>query len=72
MEENQKKQTAGEKPEKKPDHKQIIKNLMDAAREKGVMTHDEIRSFFTDVPLTSDQFDKVVEMLEGMDVEIVD
>ncbi len=72
MEENQKKQTAGEKPEKKPDHKQIIKNLMDAAREKGVMTHDEIRGFFTDVPLTSDQFDKVVEMLEGMDVEIVD
>ena len=72
MEENQKKQTAGEKPEKKSDHKQIIKNLMDAAREKGVMTHDEIRSFFTDVPLTSDQFDKVVEMLEGMDVEIVD
>ena len=72
MEENQKKQTAGEKPEKKPDHKQIIKNLMDAAREKGVMTHDEIRSFFTDVPLTADQFDKVVEMLEGMDVEIVD
>ena len=72
MEENQKKQTAGEKPEKKPDHKQIIKNLMDAAREKGVMTHDEIRSFFTDVPLTADQVDKVVEMLEGMDVEIVD
>ena len=72
MEENQKKQTAGEKPEKKPDHKQIIKNLMDAAREKGVMTHDEIRGFFTDVPLTADQFDKVVEMLEGMDVEIVD
>ena len=56
----------------KPDKKQILKNLIEEGRVKGVLSQKEILDAFGDVQLTQDQFEKIIESLEGMQIEIVD
>ena len=56
----------------KPDKKQILKNLIEEGRNKGVLSQKEIWDAFGEIPLTQDQFEKIVESLEGMQIEIVD
>ena len=56
----------------KPDKKQILKNLIEEGRNKGVLSQKEIWDAFGEIQLTQDQFEKIVESLEGMQIEIVD
>ena len=56
----------------KPDKKQILKNLIEEGRAKGMLSQKEIHEAFGEIQLTQDQFEKIVESLEGMQIEIVD
>ena len=56
----------------KPDKKQILKNLIEEGRAKGMLSQKEIHDAFGEIQLTQDQFEKIVESLEGMQIEIVD
>ncbi len=56
----------------KPDKKQILKNLIEEGRAKGVLSQKEIAEAFGEVALTQDQFEKIMESLESMQIEIVD
>ena len=56
----------------KPDKKQILKNLMEEGRVKGMLSQKEIYDAFGEIQLTQDQFEKIVESLESMQIEIVD
>ncbi len=56
----------------KPDKKQILKNLIEEGRAKGILSQKEITDAFGEIQLTQDQFDKIVESLESMQIEIVD
>ncbi len=56
----------------KPDKKQILKNLIEEGRAKGILSQKEITEAFGEIQLTQDQFDKIVESLESMQIEIVD
>ncbi len=60
--------TGGEKPDKK----QMLKNLIEEGRAKGVLSQKEIAEAFAEVSLTQDQFEKIMESLESMQIEIVD
>ena len=56
----------------KPDKKQILKNLIEDGRAKGMLSQKEIHDAFGEIQLSQDQFEKIVESLEGMQIEIVD
>jgi len=56
----------------KPDKKQILKNLIEEGRAKGMLSQKEIHEAFGEIQLTQDQFEKIVESLESMQIEIVD
>ena len=56
----------------KPDKKLILKNLIEEGRAKGMLSQKEIHDAFGEVQLTQDQYEKIVESLESMQIEIVD
>ena len=56
----------------KPDKKQILKNLIEEGRAKGMLSQKEIHEAFGEIQLTQDQFEKIVDSLESMQIEIED
>lgn len=56
----------------KPDKKLILKNLIEEGRAKGMLSQKEIHDAFGEIQLTQDQYEKIVESLESMQIEIVD
>ncbi len=54
------------------DKKQIVKNLIEQGKAKGILSQKEIMDAFEEVEITGEQFEKVIETLESMQIEIVD
>lgn len=58
-------------PEKK-DRKTVVRNLLELGRSKGKLTTQEILDALEDVDFDPEQMDKIYDMLEAQNIEIVD
>ncbi len=69
---------AGSKNAKKPativsaDIKEGIKPLVSLGRKKGYLTYDEVNSFLPEEVTSGDQIDKILNLFDEMDIEVVD
>src|SRR5574337_63863 len=69
---------AGPRNTKKPttitqtDIKEEIKPLVSLGRKKGYLTYDEVNSFLPEEVTSGDQIDKILNLFEEMDIEVVD
>ena len=69
---------AGSKKAKKPITiapaaiKEGIKPLVSLGRKKGYLTYDEVNSFLPEEVTSGDQIDKILNLFEEMDIEVVD
>ncbi len=70
---NEERKNEEDKPTSKDgkDPKNILRELAEEGREKGMLTYREIEDAFERVDITPDQIEKVYEALEKMGVEIV-
>lgn len=69
---------AGSKNAKKPmtitrtDIKEGIKPLVSLGRKKGYLTYEEVNSFLPEEVTSGDQIDKILNLFDEMDIEVVD
>ncbi len=69
---------AGSKGTKKPTTvvpaalKEGIKPLVSLGRKKGYLTYDEVNSFLPEEVTSGDQIDKILNLFDEMDIEVVD
>lgn len=59
-------------PQAKKDKKQLIHDLVEMGRAKGKLTTQEILDSMEDLEFDPEQMDKLYEMLENQNIEIVD
>ncbi|MDE2484683.1 MAG: RNA polymerase sigma factor RpoD [candidate division NC10 bacterium] len=52
--------------------KEGIKPLVSLGRKKGYLTYDEVNSFLPEEVTSGDQIDKILNLFEEMDIEVVD
>src|SRR5574337_49520 len=69
---------AGSRNTKKPttitqaDIKEEIKPLVSLGRKKGYLTYDEVNSYLPEEVTSGDQIDKILNLFDEMDIEVVD
>ena len=54
------------------DKKAILKNLVEQGKAKGMLSQKEIMDAYEETDITTEQYEKVVETLEALHIEIVD
>ena len=54
------------------DKKAIIKALIEQGKEKGVLSHKEISEALEETDITVEQYEKLIDSLEGMGIDVVD
>ena len=59
-------------PAKKNDIKQDIERLILLGKKKGFLTYDEVNDALSDTVESSDEIDKVFDILDGKDIKIIE